>query len=354
MIPFRVTAELAAEVGFDFCAAVSLDRPIDITETQRRVQAGYLADMKWFERSLEKRSDLRRWMPDVRSLITVGLSYFCENPPRELWDNPARGRIARYAWGPDYHKILTNGLRKMAAGLQQLVEHPLPWRACVDSGPVFERHFAAAGQAGFITRNTMFVHAQYGAYVVLGELLVSVPLEPSPPAPHLPADPCPSCRACFAACPTHALVADYTLDARRCLAYLTVEHRTAIPAEFRRPMGRWIFGCDECLQPCSYALRALPSAGGLKYWKFDPDTSAPPLFEVLRWTERDFLERYAGTAVERIGWRRFLRNALIASGNSGEKSLADLLTLHARSSDDLLSEHAKWALARLAQAPNPA
>jgi epoxyqueuosine reductase len=352
MLSYRVIADLAAEAGFDFCAVVLPEAVSDTSAIRALIQAGYLADMAWFERSLEKRADVRRWMPDVRAIITVGVSFFCENPPKEIWEDPSRARVARYAWGLDYHQTISAGLVKLAEHLQRLAGPNLRWRACVDSSPIFERRYAAAGRTGFITKNTMFVHSRYGACVLLGELLVSEPVEPSPSPPAQPTDPCGFCRACLTNCPTGALVADYTLDARRCIAYLTVENRSAIPIEFRARMRRWIFGCDECLQPCPF-VHKLSQPDRLKRWRFDPDISAPALRDALRWSEADFLERYAGTPVERIGRRRFLRNALVAAGNSGEKSLADLLAVHAASADALLRDHAEWALARLAQAPMP-
>ncbi len=347
MIPLDTIETLARQIGLDFCSVARAGRAPHADALQEWVQAGYAADMRWFERSLQKRTDPRHVLADAQSVITVGVSYFCEAPPPELWNDPARGHVARYAWGPDYHAVLGHKLQKLAEALQAALGRSFQWRACVDSGPIIERGFAAA-RRGFIGRNAVYIHPTFGAYVVLGELLVAEAIEETAPLSQ-PAR-CPPCSACLESCPTQAFAAPYTLDARRCIAYHTVENRGNIPAGLRAHMRRWLFGCDECLQVCPFTNR-LSRAGQAANWRFDPERHCPRLATLLQWRESDFEDCYTGTVIERLGWRRFLRNALVASGNSAFRELIPLVEHHAQSSDEMIRDHAEWALVALKQAP---
>ena len=344
MIRAELVTELAREIGFDHCSVVPALPPPTADILTKWVAAGYAAEMRWLVRNLERRTDPRRLLPNARSVISVALSYFCQEPAPTLWNDPARGRLARYAWGPDYHELLRSKLKTLATSLEAAIGRHFDWRACVDSSPILERGIAAT-RAGFIGRNAVYIHPTYGLYVVLGELVISEDAEETP-INRSAGTECPPCAACMKACPTQALTAPYTLDARRCIAYHTVENRGIIPTEFRERIERWLFGCDECIQVCPFA-KTLSCPGSARLWSFDPERCCPRLDDVLRWTEQDFLDRYRGSVVERLGWRLFLRNAIVASGHSTVEDLIPLVQAFATHQDDLLKTHAEWALARL-------
>lgn len=348
VISIELIESLACESGFDFCGVVKAEPPPFADTLPNWVKAGYAADMRWFERTLEKRADPRRLFPEVQTVITVGMSYFCENPDPAVWNEPSRGRLARYTWGPDYHEVMGARLKTFAELLQSATGRKFRWRACVDSSPVLERSFAAI-HTGFIGRNAVYIHPTLGLYVVLGELLISERVD-NKTSRTTALTECPPCAVCIETCPTQALVAPYTLDARRCIAYHTVENRGAIALELRPKIGRWLFGCDECLQVCPFAGLSRPGRL-VGTWRFDPNLCCPRLEDVLRWADQEFRDRYHGSVVERLGWRLFLRNALIAAGNSRVTELAPLVERYVESSDDLLKSHAEWALAELRQAP---
>lgn len=348
VISSELIERLAYESGFDFCGVVKAESPPFADTLRNWVKAGYAADMRWFERSLQTRLDPRRILPEAQTVISVGMSYFCEEPDPAVWNDPSRGRLARYTWGPDYHEVMRSRLRALADSLQSVTGRTFRWCACVDSSPILERSLAVT-HTGFIGRNAVYIHPTLGLYVVLGELLIS---EPADKTSNITAfAECHPCAACIETCPTSALVAPYTLDARRCIAYLTVENRGAIPVELRSKIGNWLLGCDECLQICPFA--GLSRSGRLVgTWRFDLDRCCPRLEDVLRWSDRDFHIRYRGSVVARLGWRLFLRNALVAAGNSRVSDLAPLVKQFAESTDDVLKSHAEWALAKLQREPD--
>ena len=302
--------------------------------------------------------------PVANSAVVVGLSYFVREPPAELWNDPLRGRIARYAWGPDYHEVMLSMLKELAESAAAAVGGAVMYRTCVDSSPIFERDLAEQAGLGFIGRNTNLISPGLGSFVFLGEILVDrgidfrssigdLRLEDNCGRDTKIANPksqienaCGSCRRCVDACPTNAFPEPFVLDASRCISYLTIENRGSIPEELRPRMRNWIFGCDECQEACPWVVR-FSKPGRKRFLKFDPDTCAPELTELIAMTERDFRERFAGTPVLRAKRRGLQRNVAIALGNSGNAGVLPSLEKAAGDAEPLVREHAAWAIGQL-------
>jgi epoxyqueuosine reductase len=251
-----------------------------------------------------------------------------------------RGYVARYALGRDYHKVLRQRLTKLAAMLESEIG-PFGYRAFVDSAPVMEKPLARNAGLGWIGKHTNLINSSAGSLFMLGELFTDLPLPVDAPAK----DRCGTCSACIPACPTGAITAPYQLDARRCISYLTIEHHGPIPEELRPAIGNRIFGCDDCQLVCPWnkfaGLAAEPD------FRARHGLDAPDLVELFRWTENEYLDRSAGSALRRLGYPRWLRNVAVALGNA-PTSPEVVAALEARREDPdaLVREHVQWALAR--------
>ena len=339
----------ARDLGFDLVGIAPAEPPACRDFLLDSTARGYTADLSWLDRSAARRGHPDAVLPGARSVVALGCSYFTTGPEPSLALDPLRGRIAAFAWGPDYHAVLTPRLEELG----RFIEREKPgtgWRAHADTGPVLERHFAGRAGLGFVGRNTLLVHPRMGSLILLGVLLLDAELEydaPSPgscagEAPH----PCGRCGRCRQACPAGALPEPFRLDARRCISFLTIERRGAIPPELRPRMGRWIFGCDECQAVCPW-VRRFSRPATRPFLQFEPDRWAPRLADLLDLDERAFRERYGGTPLERTGRTRLIRNALVALGNSGRAEARPLLERWTRAGDETLREHALWAQRRL-------
>ncbi len=312
----RLAQALKAEarrLGFDACG-ISKAEPLD--EEARRLEAwlkaGFHGTMYWMERHFDKRIDPTKLVEGARSVISVLHNYYQPVPHAS---SPETGKISRYAWGDDYHEVLKEKLYQLFAWLEAQVGE-VHGRAFVDSAPVMDKAWARRSGLGWIGKNTNLINRRMGSFFFIGELIVDVPLPPDGPIP----DYCGSCTRCIDACPTGALVQPYVLDARRCISYLTIEHRDDdIPAELQARMGNWIFGCDICQEVCpwnkfKYATnepRFLPRPGL-------PDT---PLEQ---WEELDleaFRQKFRKSAVKRAKFEGFKRNVRIALQNMRRTTL---------------------------------
>jgi epoxyqueuosine reductase len=338
--------EKAATIGFDL-AGIGPAQPASGDEFRRWLDAGHAAGMVWMGKDIE-----RRIHPAAKTAIVCGLRYFVQNPPPTIWDDPTRGRISRYAWGRDYHDVM----RPMLEELAEFVRAETGWvtgiRTNVDTGPVLERDLAVHAGLGFVGKNTNLIHPDFGSYLFLGEVLLDAELgtwnlEPGTAS-------CGECVRCLKACPTGALVEPYALDARKCLSYLTIENKGAIPEELRAKMGNWIFGCDECQQACPKNVAAARRAANAplrgaatKFLRFDPDLCAPKLTELMALDDAGFRERFAGTPVLRAKRSGLLRNVAVALGNGRDTSSVQVLEKAASDPDPLIREHAEWAVNRV-------
>lgn len=384
--------EQGRALGFDrvgIAPASDLPELDFFTEWKRR---GYAGQLDYLHNP--KRADVRRLLPEVRSVICCALNYhtqefYSTQVPRD----PARGWISRYAWGDDYHDIVAEKLAALRARIAEKISHSFAAKLYVDTGPVLERVYGKYAGLGWFGKNTCLLHPDLGSWFFLGVLVTNLDL----PADEPLADGCGACTLCLEACPAGALVEPYVLDARRCISYLNIELRPeatpinklpgsaeqsanqpllspgSIPVEFREKLGRNIFGCDICQDVCPWNQQSLASS----LPEFAPRTLAvgdvsethlhpapAPQFSTLRSTgveslfhpllahlialsEEEFQRLFKKSSIKRVRWRGLLRNVLVAMGNSGKRDFRSILEKFASGTDPLLAEHARWALTRL-------
>jgi epoxyqueuosine reductase len=295
--------------------------------------------MGWLAETAERRgSPLALW-PDARSAIMLATNYATGLDPLARLGRTDTGVISGYALGRDYHEVIKGKLKRMARALVR--ETAAEVKVFVDTAPLMEKPLAQAAGLGWQGKHTNLVSRQLGSWFFLGAILTTLEL----PADTAEADHCGSCRACLDVCPTSAFPAPYRLDARRCISYLTIEHKGHIGREFRTAIGNRVFGCDDCLAVCPWNKFA--ALGRDTKLAARAELVAPALRELAGLDEAAFRQRFAGTAVKRIGRNRFLRNVLIAIGNSGDAALADVAKFHLDDADPMVRAMAVWALARL-------
>ena len=291
---------LALELGFDLVAIGSVDPPEHGQAFTRWVEAGYAGDMRYLERRRDERLDPQRVLPGARSVVCLALNYYQGEPADPSWQP-----VARYAWGRDYHDVITPRLERLAAHLAEA--SGARSKAYVDTGPVLERDLAARAGLGWIGKNSLLLHPDLGSWFFIGVLLTTAALDHDEPLP----DRCGSCRPCLDACPTEAFVAPYVLDARRCISYLTIEHRGEIDPALHRDMGQWQFGCDLCQSACPWNRKSPVTREA----SLHPTRPYPGAEAVARMDEGQFKERFAGTALLRPKASGMRRNAQIALAN---------------------------------------
>ena len=349
--------EAARQFGFDVVGIADVQPARHAAAFREWLKNGYHADMDWISRNVEVRCDPGTWIPEAKAMIVVGVSYATQSPSPRIWNNPMRGRIARYAWGRDYHKVIRRRLMKLSSWLVEHGPAGIEGTFFNDLKPVLEHDAALAAGLGFIGRNSLLIHPEWGSMLFLGGLLVNRSLVADPPTPgpgnrlDLPggrsAD-CGNCTRCLTSCPTHAFPAEYILDSRLCISYQTIENRREIPEALRPKMGNWIFGCDVCQEVCPWVKRfSQPAADP---WLLpEPDRMAPRLDELALLDEEGFLARFAGTPIMRTKRTGMLRNVAIALGNSAHPEAQAPLEHLADDAEELISSHARWGLEQLAE-----
>lgn len=341
----------AHELGFNLCGITAARPAPHLDAYLRWIEQGRHGSLAYMARPdrVARRRDLDHILPGARSLILVALDYQQTTVPAALLGDPARGRIAKYAWGADYHAVMLPRLEALAAWLT--VDHgDLRWRAYVDTGAVLERDHAHQAGLGFIGKNTLLIHPQRGSGFFLGEIVLDAPFDRyDQPGP---ATRCGTCTRCLNACPTEAFVEPYVLDARRCISALTIEHKGPIDRDLRPLLGNWVFGCDDCQTACPwnrFAVETLEPALKL----VDLERAAPRLSDLLTLDPAGFARRFADTPLARVGRDRLVRNACVAAGNSGVPGLAPFLTGLLGDTSPLVRSHAAWALSRLTPGATP-
>ena len=342
MDPFALALHaksLAREKGFDLVGIARADAPPELAFFAEWIARGHAGEMSYLTSQVARRQDLRAAFPWARSLIAVGLQY--DTPYPYSTEVPSdRGWIARYAWGDDYHDVMKTMLEGLVEALRQEAGS-FTARTYVDTGPVVERAYAAAAGLGAWGKNTCLLHPEHGSWFFLGEVVTDLDLPADAPRPDL----CGSCTACLEACPTGALPAPYVLDARRCISYLTIEVKGALPEERRADLGRHVFGCDICQDVCPWNRKRRQRGGPA----FAPRAglAAPDLGDLASLDDPAFRERFRRSPVKRARRRGLLRNVAVALGNSGDSSRKPILETLAKDEDPLVREHALWALRRL-------
>lgn len=335
--------DLARESGLEV-AAIAGPEPFDGLESHLhgQIEQGRFAGFDWFtpERATFSASPANLHA-GIRSIVSVGLPYYRAMPAMPE-DGVSRGRIARYAWGADYHRVLKRRMSELLSRIEERAGRSIEARLLVDTARIVDRAVAARSGLGWYGKHTCVIVPGHGSWVMLGELLLDLELEPDAPLDRN----CGSCRACLDRCPTGAIVAPYAVDSTRCISFQTIEQRGVVPRELRARFGSWVFGCDECQEICPYTNAAQEMLDG----ELEPSSLrnvAPELEWLLRMSEEEFRSTYRGTAVLRAKRRGLARNAAIALGNAGDERVVPVLC-HAVSSHDepLVRGHVAWALGR--------
>jgi epoxyqueuosine reductase len=302
------------------------------------LQRGYAGEMSYLQRHAEARRHPASMLPEVRSVVMVGMNYGSQ--PDESRES-LHGRVARYARGADYHEVLRERLKRLLAWVQ--AERPdCRGRAVVDTAPLLERDFARRAGLGWIGKNTMLLNKGQGSYFFLGALLLDVELQAD--SPHLTSH-CGTCTACLDACPTQAFNGPGWLDARRCISYLTIELRSAVPEDLRSGLGEWVFGCDVCQEVCPWNRHAPAEADPAMQHR--PELAELDLIEVLSLSEEQFQERFGDTPLSRPRRGGLLRNAALVLGNQGDPLALPALRRAREDADPLVSEAAEWAIRQI-------
>jgi epoxyqueuosine reductase len=333
---------LARTHGFDALGVAHIELESDERHLMDWLAAGFHGDMHYMQRHGTKRSRPQELAPGTVSCISVRMNYWPEEArsARRVLDEPTLGYVSRYALGRDYHKLMRRALARLADAVAARIG-PFGYRVCVDSAPLLEKALARNAGLGWIGAHTNLIARDAGSFFFLGEILTDLPLPVDAPA----SAHCGSCSACIPACPTQAIVAPQQLDARRCIAYLTIEHPGSIPEALRPALGNRIYGCDDCQLVCPWNKFA--HAASHPDFKVRHQLDASRLTDLFAWTATEFDERMRGSAIYRIGYARWSRNIAVALGNA-PRSPDVLAALLARREDasELVREHVAWALER--------
>ncbi len=344
----------ARRLGFLLAGVTTPDPPPHFAFFERWLEQGYHGEMAYLatERSRQRRADPRAILPECRSILVLAIPY---SPPPAPPETPLTGRVAAYALGEDYHEVLLPRLERLVAFIEERLGHPVPHRYYTDTGPLLERDLAQRAGLGWIGKNTCLIHPRHGSYFFLAEILLGIELEPDPP---FPTDHCGTCTRCIQACPTGAILPGRTLDARRCISYLTIENKGAIPEDLRPQIGNWIFGCDLCQIVCPWNRFAAPE-GDPAFRPQDESglpgagSAATDLIATLALSPDDFRQRFRRSPLRRARRSGLLRNVAVTLGNLGDPRALPALEQAAGDPEPLVRQHAEWARQRLGQAPLP-
>ncbi len=324
----------AHEIGFNSCRIAECTAPAHATEFREWLREGAHGEMNYMERGEDKRCDPEKVLPGARSIVVLALNYF-QGEQVQRPQAAATGKIARYAWGDDYHEVIGAKLDEVDQFLRGFSGQQ---KCYVDTGPVLERDYAAQAGVGWHGKNTMLIDEQHGTWFFLAEILTTLELTPDQPV----RDRCGTCERCITACPTGAITAPHRLDARRCISYLTIELKGSIPLELRPLIGDRIFGCDDCLEVCPWNRFAQVSHETA--FSARKSTNGMSLREYLELTDAEFRALFKNSSIKRIKRRGFLRNVCVALGNAGDASDIPALERAAADPEPLIAEHARWAI----------
>ncbi|MBL8629666.1 MAG: tRNA epoxyqueuosine(34) reductase QueG [Rhodospirillaceae bacterium] len=341
MLDKEEVRRFAFDVGFD---AVRFTRAETSAQTQERLRTfiadGLHGDMGWMQEKADRRENPQTLWPEAKTVVMLGLNYGPGYDPRNLLEHADRGVVSVYARNKDYHDVLKKRLKRLAMWLHETSGHEV--KIFVDTAPVMEKPLAQSSGLGWQGKHTNLVSREFGSWLFLGEVFTTLELEPDAAE----ADHCGECRRCLDVCPTNAFIGPYKLDARKCISYLTIEHKGHIPRDLRALMGNRIYGCDDCLAACPWNKFAqttdvsdfLPRA----------ELTAPRLADLAGLDDATFRALFAGSPIKRIGRDRFVRNVLIAIGNSGHAELAECAESLLSDAAPVVRAAAIWAFKRLA------
>ncbi|MBF0287759.1 MAG: tRNA epoxyqueuosine(34) reductase QueG [SAR324 cluster bacterium] len=332
----------ALELGFDLVHTIPASPSQSIEAYKQWLSLGYAGNMDYLKKHLENKQDIHTIMPEIRSVITLAINYRTTTIPCSKKNNPSLGVISSYAWGEDYHQIVRKKLESLRAFIENHVPHQKKSRVYVDTGPILEREYAHRGSLGWFGKNSMIINWKKGSWLFLAEILLDIELAYSPFSVR---GDCGSCTRCIEACPTNAIVADGLIDSRRCISYLTIELKGAIPSELRSAIGNLIFGCDICQDVCPWNRKAPVSneAG------FQPTTGniMPNLISLMSLSPKEFNQRFKTSPIKRTKRKGLLRNVAIALGNWGRPEAIPALKQGLADEQPLIRMHSAWGLGQI-------
>jgi epoxyqueuosine reductase len=340
----EVIKEKARQLGFILAGVTTPDPPPHFSTFEHWLAQGRHGTMDYLatERSRARRANPRQILPDCKSILVLATPY---GPP-SLREEDAegagvRGNIAAYAWGEDYHDVLPARMKELVQFIEEQVGEPVKNRWYTDTGPILERDLAQRAGIGWIGKNTCLINPNRGSFFLLSEILLNIALEPVEP---IITDHCGTCTRCIEACPTDCILPDRTIDASRCISYLTIELKDEIPLELRDQIGNWVFGCDICQMVCPWNRFAVEGDPA-----FGDDNPAQALHEEVSTSSQEFTQRFKGTPIKRAKRRGYLRNVAVALGNTGDMLALPVLQNALHDEEPLLREHAQWAIDKIDQ-----
>jgi epoxyqueuosine reductase len=337
------------ELGFDLCGIARAEAFPELHFLDDWLARGYHGEMRYLEWNADKRRDVRQVLPSARSVVVLGSIYNAGGRCSVELRDPRAALISRYARGDDYHDVVGERLSQLESWMREHGGQGFESRRYVDTGPVLERVFAQHAGLGWIGKHTCLINPELGSWLFLSEIICNVELEADEAGP----DRCGTCRLCIEACPTGAIVGDRVLNATRCISYLTIELKEAIPGDLREGIGQHVYGCDICQEVCPWNSEAIAAISHDHAWTPRPAFSDPSLLDLWRMSDAELRSAMKGSALTRARVRRFRRNLAVAIGNCGDPAAADVFDepVDAPSmSDPVVKEHIDWARHRLRQA----
>jgi epoxyqueuosine reductase len=334
----------ARQLGFTLAGVTSPEPPPHYATFENWLAQGYHGTMHYLaeERSRLRRANPRAILPECKSILVLATPY---SPPLPLGEGRPKGRVrgevASYAWGQDYHDVLPSRMKELVQFIEEQVGCPVKNRWYTDTGPILERDLAQRAGIGWIGKNTCLINPKQGSYFLLSEILLDLDLEPDPP---FVTDHCGTCTRCIEACPTDCILPDRTIDATRCISYLTIELKESVPIELREKLGDWVFGCDICQMVCPWNRFA---GEGDPAFGTDPSTSlrkSNALADEMGLSAQEFNKRFRGSPIKRAKRRGYLRNVAVVLGNTGDMHVLPVLQSALDHEEPMVQEHAKWAV----------
>lgn len=346
----QAVKEKACRLGFALAGVTTPDTPPHWPVYESWLAMGRHGSMDYLEneRARALRRDPRLILPGCRSILVLAVRYADPKTAAHSERTAPGGRVAAYAWGRDYHLALPERIEALAAFIERQAGAPLAYRWYTDTGPLLERDLAQRAGLGWIGKNTCLIHPKIGSYFLLAELLLDLQLEPDVP---FRSDHCGTCTRCIDACPTDCILPDRTIDARRCISYLTIENKGEIPPDLRPRTGDWVFGCDICQQVCPWNRRVTPAPDPA--FNARPGVGTTDLVTDLALTPQEFNRKFKASPVQRARRRGYLRNVAVALGNSGDPAAVPALEKALQDDEPLVREHAAWALEKIRAGRQP-
>ena len=335
----------AAAAGFDLCGIAPAANHVELRFLREWLDRGYAGDMHYLQASFERRTDVRQVLPSARAVISLGTVYNTAQPYSSESPGGDRAAIARYAWGDDYHTVLEQRLDRLVESLRGAAGDGFEARRYVDTGPVQERVYAQYAGLGWIGKNTCLINPELGSWLFLSEIITNLDLAPDEPV----FDHCGTCTLCLASCPTGALVEPGVLDSTRCLSYLTIENKGAVPGEYRAAIGTHAYGCDICQDVCPYNNQPTTAVSADPVWQPRDGLDGPRLLDLWARSDDELRALLKGSAMKRAGVRRLRRNLAVAIGNLRDPEAIAALNAHREPTceDPLVQEHMAWAARQL-------